>query len=369
MTLRSLRPFFRRTLPPLCLMLALLLAGAAPTPTGLAQIDASSFAPKADFATGSNPYGVALGDFDGDGKPDMAVTTAGATSALVVFRNTSTPGAIDATSFAPPVSFPTGTNPSGVAIADVDGDGMPDAVVANTSSSTISVFRNTSTPGNVSFAPRVDFATGLGPFVVVTGDVDGDGKLDVAVDNYDADSVSVFRNTSTAGSVSFAPRVDLTTGSKPYSVAIGDVNGDGRPDLAAPNRFDDTVSVFRNTSVPGVVAFDPRVDFATGPSPAGSAIDDLDGDGRPDLTVTNETADSVSVLRNTSLLGSVSFAPKADFTTGANPYTVAAADVDGDGQPDLAVTNRFGNTVSLFENTSTPGSISFAPRVDFATGT
>ena len=116
------------------------------------------------------------------------------------------------------------------------------------SSNTVSVFRNTSTSGTISFAAKVDFTTGTHPYSVSIGDIDGDGKPDLAVANYSSNTVSVFRNTSTSGTMSFAAKVDFTTGTTPHSVSIGDIDGDGKPDLAVANQDSNTVSVFRNTS-------------------------------------------------------------------------------------------------------------------------
>ena len=204
--------------------------------------------------------------------------------------------------------------------------------------------------GTGDFLPRVDFGTGTNPYSVAIGDVDGDGKPDLAVANIANSSVSVLRNTSTSGSVGFATKVDFVTGGAPSSVAIGDVDGDGKPDLAVPNITNSSVSVLRNTSTSGSVSFDPKVDFGTGTGPYSVAIGDVDGDGRPDLAVANYLSNTVSVLRNTSTSGSISFATKVDFGTGSKPYSVAIGDVDGDGKPDLAVANNGSNTVSVLLN-------------------
>ena len=153
-------------------------------------------------------------------------------------------------------------------------------------------------------------------------------------------TVSVFRNTSTIGSVSFAAKVDFATGSYPHGVAIGDIDGDGKPDLVVTDSLSNTVSVLRNTSIIGSVSFDTKLDFATGSFPSDVVIGDVDGDGEPDLIVANIGSNTVSVLRNTSTIGSVSFDAKVDFTTGSYPNSVAIGDLDGDGKPDLAVVNR-----------------------------
>jgi LPXTG-site transpeptidase (sortase) family protein len=340
--------------------------------TVLAAIDATSFSAKVNFGTGLTPYGLAIGDLDGDGKPDLAVANYGSNT-VSVLRNTSTRWSISASSFAARVSFSTGTGPFFVAIRDLDGDGKPDLAVANSSSNTISVLRNTSTSGSVSFAAKVDFGTGLNPRGLAIGDLDGDGKPDLAVANSNSNTVSVLRNTSTSGSVSFNSKVDFPTESYPYSVAIGDLDGDGKLDLAVTNNnISGTVSVLRNTSTSGIIipgSFAAKVDYGTGASPVSVAIGDLDGDGKPDLAVANEGSDTISVLRNTSISGSISFPAKVDFTTQSYPYGIAIGDLDEDGNPDLAVANNNSSgSVSVLRNKSMSGSISFAAKVDFGTG-
>ncbi len=328
-------------------------------------IDATSFASKVDFTAGAAPYTVAVGDLDGDGKPDVAVANEGS-GMLSIFRNTSTTGSCD---FATKADFATGVSPRGVAVGDVDGDGKPDVVVTNNGGTTISVYRNTSTIGAITLDPKVDFAMGNGPNTVAIGDVDGDGKADLVVaSEFSSGMISIFRNTGNVGTISFAAKVDSLTGSGPWGVAIGDLDGDGKPDIVNANAGNNTISVFRNTSTGGSISLDPKVDFATGSYPLGVAIGDVDADGKPDVVVTNYSGATVSVFRNTSTSGSISLDVKADFATGSVPAGVALGDMDGDGKADIATANYSSSTVSVLRNTSSSGTIGLAGKVDFATG-
>ncbi|MFC6221990.1 FG-GAP-like repeat-containing protein [Hymenobacter artigasi] len=345
--------------------LATALTAYARQPFVVTLSGAVAFAAKVDAATGSVPYSVSIGDVDGDGLPDLVVANSSSTT-VSVLRNTSAAGTV---SFAAKVDFATGTTPIAVSIGDVDGDGRPDLAVANYGSSTVSVLRNTGTAGTVSFAAKVDFAVGLYPYSVSTGDLDADGRPDLAVANSGSATVSVLRNTSAAGTVSFATKADFATGTNPLSVSMGDVDGDGRPDLAVANYGSNTVSVLRNTSAGSTIDFAAKVDFATGSVPYSVSIGDVDGDGRPDLAVANSGSSTVSVLRNTSTAGTVSFATKADFATGTSPRSVSMGDLDGDGRPDLAVGNYSSATVSVLRNTGAAGTVGFAAKADFATGT
>ncbi len=343
-------------------------------------IDINSFSAKVDF--GPAWYSSAVGDLDGDGKPDLAAPTDNNT--VSVFKNTSTPGAINGSSFVADIDFATGSRPWRVSMGDLDGDGKLDLAVRNIGDNTVSIFLNTSIKGTISassFGAKVDFITGNNPNDIVMGDLDGDGKPELVVSNYDDNTVSVFRNTSTMGAItasSFEAKVDFVTGIGPSGIAIGDLDGDGKPELAVANYSNNTVSIFRNSSTPGTIAagsLAARIDLTTGLSPYDIAIGDLNGDGKLDLVVTNNSRTTISVLRNSSPTGTItegSFQPKVDFATGSRPYAcgIAISDLDGDGKPDLAVSNYWDNRVSVFNNISTPGAItedSFAAKVDFET--
>ncbi|MCX6132220.1 MAG: FG-GAP-like repeat-containing protein [Ignavibacteriales bacterium] len=332
--------------------------------TSSGTVNVSSFAGRVDFPTSTKPRGFNVADLDGDGKPDV-VTCSENAATLSVLRNTSTSGSV---AFASKLDIATGTTPLYLAIGDIDGDGKPDLVVPNYGSNTMSVFRNTGTSGTISFAAKVDYPTSNTPYAVALADFDGDGKLDIGLSNYSSVTASVFRNLSTPGTISLAGKVDVQVGSSAEGIAVGDVDGDGKPDLVVVNGTSASVGVFRNTTAGGTISFSSRSDFGMGNDPHLISVADIDGDGRLDLIGENAVSQSISVLRNTGSVGSVSFATKVDYPVGTNPLATAIGDVDGDGKVDVLVVESSANTVSLFKNGSSTGSISLASRVSFTTG-
>jgi hypothetical protein len=335
-----------------------------PSFTGLDQtITAGLLAEKVDFATSTNPIHLVVGDFDGDGKPDVA-TAANVSGVVSVLRNTSSTGGINAASFAAKVDIATVANPIGLAVGDVDGDGKLDLVTVDFSSY-VSVLRNTSTSGTISFATKVDFTTGSQPRRVAIGDLDQDGKLDLAVANEISNDVSFLRNTSTPGTISFATKSDYALGASPIGLDIGDIDGDGKPEVLVATTV---ISVLRNTGTPGTISFATQVDFTAGSLPLIPRLGDVDGDGKLDMSVPNKSSNTISVFRNTSSVGSITFAAKVDYGTGAVPTDVFIGDLDGDGKADLATVNETPSTISVFKNGSTVGTLSLSTKVDFSTG-
>ncbi|HET6545037.1 MAG TPA: FG-GAP-like repeat-containing protein, partial [Chryseolinea sp.] len=338
-------------------------------------IDPSSFGSPISFTPAEFPNKVAIGDLDGDGKSDVAVVVVDnqTNQTLSVFRNVST---VNLISFAPGVDFPLGKNGSDIAIGDLDGDGKLDIVVTSEPMHNVSILRNICTPGSItsaSFEPKVTFATAQFPFDVSIEDLDLDGKPDLVVAT-EFSKISVLRNTSTIGSMttaSFASAIHFNVGTESLCVSAGDLDGDGKPELVASSADGNTISILRNTASPGSItagSFSAKVDFATGSYPAGIAIADLDGDNKSDIAVTNNTSNSISVFKNVSVPGSIttsSLSEKVDFPTGNYPYFIVAADIDGDGKPDLCINGE--HALSVFRNVSTQGMLSassFEPKVD-----
>ncbi len=311
------------------------------------------------FQVGSGPDSVAVADLNGDGKLDL-ITANGGDNTVSVLVNKTTPGA-NLLQFAPAQSFTVGNDPKAVAVADLNGDGKPDILTADYSDGTVSLLRNETAKGaaSVNFAPRQTFPVGSNPQDVAVADLNGDGKPDLAVANGKSDlavansddgTVSVVLNqtTSPTADFAFAAPQTFTVGGDPDFIAVGDLNGDGKPDIVTANYFSggSTVSVLLNQTVNGnaFANFAPQQVFNVGGDPRTVAIGDLNGDGKPDLVTANDFSGTVSVLMGN---GDGSFQTQPAFGVGADPLALAAADLNGDGHPDLITANAATNTVSV----------------------
>ncbi len=317
--------------------------------------DSLGFAPVMNFATGDWPSELDLGDLDGDGKPDIAVAVRGngIQSWLSIFRNTSTPGTV---SLASRWDLSTIAGANGIAIVDVTADGKPDIVITSPGSSVVSVHRNVSIPGNLGFEPRVDFAVGVEPSAITGGDLDGDGLNDIAVSNYTAQTITLFRNKTSTGNIAF----DTTRIAAPAnirSLLLTDLDGDGRPELTAAaynSRY--AATILKNNSVPGLMSFAAPATFGNYLSAVGFycvMAGDINGDGKPDLAVANQTMHELILLRNTSAGGNIAFGQSISFTKGVdNSYAVAIGDLDGDHRPDVVVGNPMAYGMLVYRNLS-----------------
>ena len=198
-------------------------------------------------------------------------------------------------------------------------------------------------------------STGRDPASVAVVDVNGDGKPDLVTAN-EAGTVSVLLGN---GNGTFGANVDYPAGAGATSVAVMDVDGDGKPDIVTANRLADTVSVLLGK---GDGRFRAGVDYPTGSTPSWVVAADVSGDGRPDLVVANLGDTKVSVLLGN---GDGTFGPKVDYPIGGSPRSVAVADVNGDGKPDLVTANPGPNMVSVLLGN---GNGTFGASVDYPTG-
>ncbi|NOT74313.1 MAG: T9SS type B sorting domain-containing protein [Cyclobacteriaceae bacterium] len=349
---------------------------------GGGTIDATSFDPRVNFASGLSPVSIAIGDLSGDGYNDIITSTITITN-VQIYKNTPTVGVIDATSLDAFFTPPTQAFGHHMSIQDLDGDGQPEIALSHYNSEKVAIFKNASTILDFSptaFAGRTDLQeAGASPGIAIA-DLDADGKPDVVgltnVGTPDHYNFSIFKNNNPKGAITvggFAARVDFTTTPGGNDIAIADFNQDGRPDIVVATLSDKMITVFKNISTPGVLdatSFDTGTSFSTGNGAYNIAVGDLDGDGLLDIAFVNYQDDNFSILRNTSASGSISFEPRISFgvNTGAHPQDIAIDDLDGDGKVDLVVANMDGNSISVFRNRSNPGDIDIATRVDFAAG-
>jgi hypothetical protein len=306
---------------------------------------------------GSLKAGMAAADLDGDGKPELIAANFNGNS-ISVFRNT---GSTNIISIAAGVDYTTGASPQAIAIGDLNADGKPEVVVANALDDNISVLFNSSTAGNISLSLAGNFPAALGASSVVIKDIDADGLPDIVCGSNRSAWFCVLKNTTTAGSISFAAKTDFAIGSSPVNIVVTDMDGDGKPDVAASQQTANTISYMRNTTS-GTISFASTAALATGTAPVSLCAADLDGDHKPELAVINSGSATLSVFPNTSTAGAISFGAKTDYAVGANPSGVVVTDTDIDGYPDIAVGYSFAYSLTVFMNTGgSSGAIGLTP--------
>jgi hypothetical protein len=291
------------------------------------------------YSGGFNLQSIAAGELNGDGKTDLAIVNGQGVS---VFFNSGSGTLL------PPVSFATGTGPAWVAVGDLNGDGQADLAVANRGASNgtdmvggdVAVLLNM---GGGTFV-AANYPAGASPISVTMADLNDDGKADLAVAS--GTGVSVLLNN---GNGTFGAPASYGSGTNPVSVAAGDLNGDGKIDLAVAGNGGGAsvlLNIGNGTFAAAVNYIYPAASYGSGPV----VIGDLNGDGRPDLAAVTHSdgCSAVGVLLNQ---GSGVFGMPS-YVSLANPYAVTLGDLNGDGQLDLVVPN--GDGVAVLLNTIAP---------------
>lgn len=286
------------------------------------------FGAPSNFSAGTNPSFVATGEFNGDGKLDLAVANANSGNTSILLGNGSG-------SFGTAINYTVGVNPGHISVGDFNNDGKPDLVVVNRNTQNISVLLG---DGSGGFGAAINLAVGMAPTAAAVGDFNGDGKMDVALCGVTFNTISILLGN---GAGSFTSNTSVITDVNASEIVAGDLNADGKTDLAVAAFLSGTVTVLIGN---GTGQFGSSLDFGVGRSPRSIGLADFNGDDKPDLVTANYGAGNVSLLLQS---GPGSFLAATSLDTDQNPYSVAAGDFNNDGKPDVAIANRSSQNTSI----------------------
>lgn len=337
------------------------------------------FNPATSYVTGWNPTHVATGDFDEDGITDLAVCNdydlvsggVGSDVSILLGRGD---GSFDA-----PVDYLVGNKPRGIAVGDYNGDGITDLAVSNRGSDNVSILFGLGSGGvgNGTFASPVNYPAGAAPFQLRTGDFNEDGIADLAVANNGAPAITVLlgKGSGGVGNGTFDAPTSYGLNNLSTTLATGDFNSDGILDIVATENYSGTIAIFRGNGSGGVGdgTFAPAAHQGAGPQPFEITVHDFDADGISDLAVGNTAGGGVALMRGNGSggAGDGTFAPPSMVSSG-NTAQVTPADVNQDGITDLlvAVATPSPGRIRLYlgQGTGLVSSTEFADPSDYPVG-
>lgn len=251
-----------------------------------------------------------------------------------------------------------------VTISDLDGDGRNDIIGANSESNIATIYRNLSTPGNISMAPQ-NLNLGVPGLNVAAGDLNGDGKPEVVFsEGNDGEKLIVLINNSTPGNLSFSLQSLSLNGSSTKRVVIKDMDLDGKPDLIVSDQASNRISIVKNTSSGGNLSFSTDIielTVANAASTAGLDVVDLNGDGKPEIITSQFLTEGGGfyIATNQSSPGSFSFSNFTQYNTSGTFVNLKVGDINRDNKPDIVAT-LFSGSVAVFSNETS--SVGAAPQ-------
>jgi hypothetical protein len=313
---------------------------------------------------------VVAADFDEDGILDLAATDF-LNSCVVVVRGQGT-GGVGNGSFGPPSPYAVGTNPFGMALGDFNEDGILDLAVMNNGSSNLSILLGLGSGGvgNGNFGPPTNYTLGTNPAMIATGDFNEDGITDLAAVVYGANRVSILLGNGAGGvgNGTFAAPVPYTTGGQPFDVIAEDFNEDGIADLATGNNGGG-LSILLGNGAGGVGngTFAAATAVSAGGVASNLVAADWNEDGILDIATINSVADAFTVVLGggSGGVGDGTFGSGTNYGVGDVPDDLIARDVNEDGHMDLLVSDYNGNDVRVFFGACVPQpNLSNAPALD-----
>jgi FG-GAP-like repeat/IPT/TIG domain len=284
---------------------------------------------------------LAVGDLNGDGKPDVVASRSGTTANTVfVLGNTSTIGNPNFV-LSPPLSLELTHFARQVAISDLNGDGKPEIVVANSASNDLYIFKNESAGGILTINPTPIKITVTGAsetLALELQDMDGDGKTDIVASRNQSQDIFILKNTSTLSAFTFGTIFKITIPGQLNDLATADFNRDGKMDIVATSLFSAQAQVLLNKSSTTSFVFDAPITLATDAQPFGLDVSDLNGDNFPDFIIPNRGTNTLNAYLHNGNISAVGFT-KVSIPTNKTNWFVRAGDLDGDAKPDIAFTS------------------------------
>ena len=292
------------------------------------------------FDAGSSPFSVTIGDFNGDGKQDLAFANS-VTAGLVTVMLGNGSGGFSPAAGSP---FAAGTAPRSIAVGDFNGDGFQDLVIPNINSGNATILLGNGS-GGFTQATGSPIAAGSTPNSVAVADVNGDGKADLIFSNGIVSGTVTVMLGNGSGGFAAASGSPFPAGNSPEKVVTGDFNGDGSTDLAVANYGGNNLTILLGNGIGGFVAA-AGSPVATGTNPRTIAVGDFNGDGIADLAVVNAGSGNLTILLGNGT-GGFAQAPGSPILAGNLPYAVAIGDFNSDGKTDLAVANVNSRDISI----------------------